>query len=1087
VTASGLRGRLVSGTFASEILPTLAGVIAPPADLRRTLDQWGARRERAFGPASGVRAIADGLIIPLLRLLGFDVLRRADAPVQVRLDAVADARTIPVIVVDWEVDLSRAWRDAVLAGIAADARWCICSNGRALRICDSHRTWSRDYLEFDFDVLPHAAELQAIFWALLNTTAIAATPCLLDQVVESSARHGVDTCRGLGSGVLASLQLLLQAMGKKTRGQQPEQLLEQALTIVYRVLFLLFAEARALVPIWHPVYRDRYTIEALVSTLVAGQKLRGGWQAIQAISRLAHAGCAAGDLRVTAFNGRLFSPTHAAAFDRCRVDDEAIGAAVLAVSTTNGPSGRTRIRYRDLDVEQLGAVYEQVLEYEARSADGELTRNRETRKASGTFYTPRQVTAHLVRETLGPLIEGRSAADILDVRVLDPAMGSGAFLVGACRFLAHAVEDALIREGRWHPADITASDRSGVRREIAQRCLFGVDLNPVAVQLARLSLWLATLAADRPLTFLDHHLCAGNSLVGATFEDLARQPGGGRRAKRRTPSLPLFDDDELARSLRASIEGRLALARQPDDTALVVRDKERQLAALHGDTTVLGRWKRVLDLWCAGWFVRRDMLDAAIAGELSRLLLTDTCALPATATAPLLRAVATVAGEQRFFHWPTAFPEVFRATTGEVDARCGFDAVIGNPPWDMVRGDSGDSDVRGRRKDEARDLTDFVREAGIYRVESRSHVNRYALFLERALQLTRPGGRIGLVLPAGVVGDVGAAPLRRHLFDRVAVDAVTGLDNRHAIFPIHRSVRFVLLTGTTGKPTSHVRCRFGVLAPEELDAPAAPGSSVELTRAFLARASGPDDLGVPDIRSERDLRILERITASVPCLGEADGWNVRFGRELNASDDRGLFVPRDGNASARPIVEGKQIEPFRTAVDRSRYQLRDGAECGVPRRSRLAYRDVASATNRTTLIAAVIPARAVTTHTLFCLKTPLPLDAQSVLCALFNSFVANYLMRLRVNTHVTTALVSRLRVPAVARGGPAFHRLHALSQALATAVEPVEAMEEYTDLQALVARLYGLTRGQFEHVTGTFPLIPVHLREAAVRKFDGVQ
>src|SRR5918994_5550780 len=116
----------------------------------------------------------------------------------------------------------------------------------------------------------------------------------------------------------------------------------------------------------------------------------------------------------------------------------------------------------------------------------------------------------------------------------------------------------------------------------------------------------------------------------------------------------------------------------------------------------------------------------------------------------------------------------------------------------MVRGDSGADESRRERRTEARRLTGFVRESGVYAVETRAHANRYQLFVERALQLVRPGGRIGLVLPSGIASDAGAAPLRRYLFDRADVDEITGLDNRGAIFPIHRSVRFVLLTCTTG-------------------------------------------------------------------------------------------------------------------------------------------------------------------------------------------------------------------------------------------------------------------------------------------------
>jgi hypothetical protein len=155
--------------------------------------------------------------------------------------------------------------------------------------------------------------------------------------------------------------------------------------------------------------------------------------------------------------------------------------------------------------------------------------------------------------------------------------------------------------------------------------------------------------------------------------------------------------------------------------------------------------------------------------------------LPRSATAPLLAAAEAVALRQRFLHWPLAFPEVFAAG--------GFDAVIGNPPWDMVRGDSGSGEARAERRRQARHDTTFFRESGVYVVESQAHVNRYQLFVERALQLVRPGGRIGLVLPSGIASDAGAAPLRRHLFDRAAVDSITGMDNRGGIFPIHRSVR----------------------------------------------------------------------------------------------------------------------------------------------------------------------------------------------------------------------------------------------------------------------------------------------------------
>jgi hypothetical protein len=156
----------------------------------------------------------------------------------------------------------------------------------------------------------------------------------------------------------------------------------------------------------------------------------------------------------------------------------------------------------------------------------------------------------------------------------------------------------------------------------------------------------------------------------------------------------------------------------------------------------------------------------------------------------------------------------------------------------------------------------------------------------------------------------------------------------------------------------------------------------------------------------------------------------------------------------------------------------------IPRRVRLAYRDVASATNRLTLIAAMVPARVVTTHTLFCLKTSLTLDAQHVLCGLLNSYIANYLVRFRVNTHVTVSLVSRLPVPLIEPADPAFSRIASLVRTLLKAKTPVEEMKEYARLQAVVARLYQLNATDFEHVLSTFPLVPELVRSEAFASFN---
>ena len=1083
--AAGVRGRLVSAAFADTTLASLPGAEAPPPVVVHDLEAWVDRRDASLGPASSVRAIADGAIIPLLKILGYAVHRRLDEPSRVILEALTPSSiAVPVAIVPWNESLERAWRSIVLEGVRADARWCFCANAGSLRIIDAHQTWSRHYIEFDLSLASRDGPARMILWSLARAQAMSGPVVLLDRASELSARHGAAVCKALGAGVLHALELLISALSSSV-GHSSLVLFDQSLTVLYRVLFLLFAEARGLVPLWHPVYRDRYSIDAIVATLLAGRPCRGIWLAVLAISRLAHAGCAAGELKVTPFNGRLFAPVHSAAFERTRLDDRVMGAAIMAVGTTASPAGRARISYKDLDVEQLGAVYERVLDYEPAGAGASpLARTGDARRSSGSFYTPRAVTAFLVRQTLQPLVRDRTAEQILELRILDPAMGSGAFLVAACRFLASAVEERLVLEGRWHEADINASDRAALRREIAQRCLYGVDLNPMAVQLARLSIWLASLASDKPLTFLDHHLVAGNSLIGASLEDIWRQPSRSVSNSRRPEALPLFGDMAVTPVLGEAVRTRLKLARDPDDSAALVHAKEKTLTALHASQSPLGRWSAVLDLWCGGWFWDEGSPPhPALFRELTERLTGGRATLPSRSTDRFLEHSAALAASHRFLHWRLAFPEVFMDENGEARPDGGFDAIVGNPPWDMVRGDSGEKGVRASRRLEARQFTAFAREAGIYRVESRAHVNRYQLFVERALQLARTGGRVGLVLPSGIVTDTGAAPLRHHVFDRADVDTVTGLDNRGGIFAIHRSLRFVLLTATAGTPTRQMACRFGVRRTEQLDNPGAQ-APLMITRQFVERISGPEDLAIPEIATERDLRILEKIAARVPSLGAANGWHVHFGRELNATDDRGAFVPFSGSARGRPVLEGKQLEPFRVSIQTCRYELTEGRDGPrVPRRARLAYRDIASATNRLTLIAAIVPPRAVTTHTLFCLKTPLPVDAQHVLSALLNSFVANYLVRMRVNTHVTVALVSRLPMPVLREQSESFAALVRLSRALAAGDHPIDDMPEYSELQALAARLYGLTSKEFEHVLSTFPLIPVETRAKALRCF----
>ncbi len=1081
---AALSGSLLShDAMASGLHGSPTGI---PGSTCRWFQTWYDRVIRELGPASSARVVYDRVAEPLAHAFGFRlVLAPGPTSSSAWIQALLQTDRGPaaaLLVTPWGQDPATAWRAAVRFGIAETMRWCLCVTGPFVRIFDATRTYTRRFAQFDLEITAHDSVSLALFWRLLNHEAFHGSESALDRAVTASDQHRASVRASLQHGVEDALGSLLQAFaaaGRKTADRSA--LFDESLIVIYRILFLLFAEARGLVPTWHPIYRDSYTIESLRSPSEVQQNPAGLWESLQAISRLAHRGCRAGSLRVTPFNGRLFSPVDAPLADRLMLDDAAVRTAMLALTTRTSGAGRQRIAYADLGVEQLGGVYERILDFTPAPAQGigrpvALQRNGR-RKSTGTFYTPRALTDFMVRRALAPLVHDRTPEEVLGLRVVDPAMGSGAFLVAACRYLAAAYEAALIRGCGLSATDFDEHDRAGFRRTVAQRCLFGVDINPMAVQLGRLSLWLATLARERPLTFLDHHLRAGNSLVGASLEDVLRAPQR-RAARRPAPQLPLFDLDLVDEELRQAVDGRLSLANDPGDTIEEVRSKERLLSSLRQPGAPLTTWHAVADLWCSHWFRgtadgRAPLPFASLVDE----LLGRGATLPVHISRPFLDQASNAAQREQFFHWPLEFPEAFHDADGKPLAHPGFDAVIGNPPWDMLRRDAG------RNADAA--LTAFARESGTYSWQGEGHTNLYQLFLERAMRLVRTGGRLAMVLPSGLAHDHGCANLRRALLDRHAVDTFVVFENRDRVFPIHRSLKFLLLTATRGERTTTIPCRSGVrsLAVLESIPDMEDRHAVGLHRAVVEKLSG-DQLVVPDVRHPGDAAILSRIAFRFPALAAPDGWNVHFGRELNATDDSTHFVAKTA-ANCLPVIGGRQIQPFAVDVGAACHFIAATTAArllgsGGYRRSRLAYRDVAAATNRLTLIAAILPPNVVSTHTLFCLRGAIDPAVQLFLCGILNSFVANYLVRTRVGTHVSVSIIEQLPVPRPEHDSTAFHGVVDLCRKLIRSPSNAEALAR---LQGSVARLYELTQPEFQHVLDTFPLVSDAERAAALRCF----
>ena len=333
----------------------------------------------------------------------------------------------------------------------------------------------------------------------------------------------------------------------------------------------------------------------------------------------------------------------------------------------------------------------------------------------------------------------------------------------------------------------------------------------------------------------------------------------------------------------------------------------------------------------------------------------------------------------------------------------------------MLRAD--EAPVRGPRR-RARTLR-FARDSGVYHARSQGHAERVPAVRRardppRAARRTHRRSSCRTASPPTRARAAASACC----FASARTDAIVGFDNRRGIFPIHRSVRFLLVTATRGGATRELRCRFGLQDPAVLDGlaerPPREALPIGFTPALLERLSGPD-LAIPDVRSPDGPRARRALARCIRGCRIAGGWGAALrARAERHRRSRPLHAPTAAacrsSTDARRAVSRRTrpAPPARLARRRPR-----GCSTGRPRsaRARLAFRDVASATNRTTLIAAIVPAGCVTTHTLFCLRTPLPRTDQWMLCALLNSYVANFLVRLRVTSHVSLSIVQALPVP----------------------------------------------------------------------------
>ena len=767
-----------------------------------------------------------------------------------------------------------------------------------------------------------------------------------------------------------------------------------ALTLFYRLLFILYAEDRDLLPVRDAAYDD-YSLRR-VRDDVGKRKEQGDvfsntvaryWSAIRDLCRIIDEGDAS--IGLPPYNGGLFDQKHASLLSNIRLSDQVVSNVIYALSFDTSSESRGYINYRNLSVEQLGSIYERLLELELVQKEGgiDVRLNVFARKGSGSYYTPDALVSLIIKETVGPLVEERSAEQILNLKICDPAMGSGHFLTGLVDYLSDRVIEAMaavdvsplaaliedIREtimanaekGGWRIDAERLDDRHIVRRMVLKRCVYGVDKNPMAVELAKVSLWLHTFTAGAPLSFLDHHLRCGDSLFGGWVNktmDAAdplflRGPiSEAARTAEAMQSIEELTDAEIEETDRsAMLFADMQAGTQPlaDFLSLVhafawlnLQDQEDKIAVQNFLTSQLGNPVAIAD------------------GTLS----LKTHMPRAKRFARLLAQAQALAAEEGFLNWQVAFPGIWQDWEGPT-LRGGFDAVIGNPPWDKIklqqvewfaarRPEIAEAQRAADRKKmiaalekaadplaeefaEASERAVFAahmaRASGDYPLLSGGDVNLYSLFVERAMTLVNPHGMVGLLTPSGIASDKTAAKFFKGVATEGRLRALYDFENRRTrykgkpFFPdVDSRFKFCAFIASSRPTENPAQCAFFLQDVAELDD---PKRCFPLTAQDFALGN-PNTGTAPIFRSRRDAELTTAIYSYLPVLvdrskgAEVKAWPVKYVRMFDMANDSDLFrtkeeleeregaFPIDGNRFGSPngdwmpLHEGKMVQAF---------------------------------------------------------------------------------------------------------------------------------------------------------------------------------
>ena len=1065
-------------------------------------------------------------------------------------------------------------------------RWGILTNGGVWRLYDYRsRPRASGYFEADLKTLldPGNEDGLRVFHLLFQrdsfTLEKGATTTFLEAALAEGRRYEERVAQDLSGVVFERVfPSLVQAIADAT-GKSLARIREAALIFLYRLLFVLYAEDRGLLPVNDTRYDDyglRKRVRDDIARRMADKDTFSSYATsyydhLMTLFRLIDKGDTS--IGLPPYNGGLFAA--ATLLEEARLSDETIAPIIYDLSHTTAGERRF-VNYRDMSVQQLGSIYERLLEHEpVRDGDKIVIRpNPYARKDSGSFFTPQELVDLIVERTLKPLAEERlkafedkaaqlksdrrtkdqrkaellkldPAEAVLNLKVLDPAMGSGHFLVTAVDFLSDYVAELIeyvpavvewldddyvsplvkrvsairseilqrAKEADWVLDESQLTDQAIIRRMVLKRCIYGVDKNPLTVELAKVSLWLHSFTVGAPLSFLDHHLRYGDSLVGLgvseATEDLRRM-------------AHLFLSSAIA-GAEAAAEGMQRIEEMSDADVAEVRESA---ALFHGVEETTAELRGLLNSLCGLRWLTAGMKQkdrAKFEKPLVRMLAlqpadaykllaqgpehvgdvppgSNAIAIAWSEFVELWHKARTIADREGFLHWEVAFPGVWHHWQS-ASPEGGFDAVIGNPPWDRIKLQevewfatrdpelalASTAAARGKGIQRLRDqgeslaaefddakkraemLGEMIRSSGDYPLLSGGDINLYSLFVERAMNLIKPDGFVGLLIPSGIYADKTAARFFKSLSTSGRVGGLFDFENRKIFFKdVHASFKFcALIFGGEARRFDETKCAFFLHDTKTIHD---EDRCFPLTPEDFTRVN-PNTGTAPIFRTRRDADITRRIYERHPVLVDRSGgdehkaWPVKYATMFHMANDSHLFrtvaqleaegfYPVEGNRWKRgeepylPLYEGKMVQAFdhraasitnregnlfrpgqpdRTLEEeyrdptfspRPRYWVRQ-QDSAVTKRFNwfLAFKDITASTNVRTMIAAAVP-HVGCGHTLsILLPSEDCFDVGSAACLLanLNSIGFDYVARQKVQaTHLTWFVVEQLPVIAPA-------------------------------------------------------------------------